>query len=343
MCRSLLLGFSLLVGGICSCAVAQTEPYDNLREAINQNRLIAHDVAVFNFRQIAAPQTWVVANVKPDPFNPAPLIPSSDDNNILAHGSITILSILTGHAPPLARYQWEWKLPTALRANIRTNRYGGEEEGSNDFFRYGPGGTTIVRINDETSDDRKFSPAYLIPREWAAFVAPALKTKALPLLLFADLNLALKAQLEAALSDPNPFIAIEAARNLEWAQLLDADFVRGPLVKSRGFEQSAFAFLVARQLAYQGNLAKEPLLEDLGKAIDAAPDAQTLKSLSVGISALATEPSHFGISGYERAKWLLRRVDSRQKALGTHTAADAYLDLLLHTFGVRQTPAVPPK
>jgi len=333
MCRLFVLGFPLLLCGICFGGAAQTEPSNNLREVLAHDGRTAHDVAVFNLRQIAAPQTWVVAEAEPDPFNPSPLIPYSNDNGIWGHGSITVLSRLTGDAPPLTRYQWEWK-PEFF------HRFGGEEEGSNDFFRYGPDATTIVRINEETSPDHKFFPAYLIPREWAAFVAPALKVQANTDELTPESIAAHRAQLEASLSDENPFVAIEAARNLGRAHLLGTDFVRGPLAKSRGFEQSAFVFLVLQQVSATKTLAKEPRLEAFGKIIDNVPNAETLKSFLVGIYAHRTEPSPDTLVTAERIKTLLRRVDARQKALGTHTAADAYLDLLLHINGVRQASAV---
>jgi len=371
MRRFLVLGFSFLVSGDCSHAVAGAKPSYIPIQIVGRDERIAHDVAVFNFRQIAAPQTWVVADVKPDPRGSYSTIPGAyiDGNTgkmisppdarlvIVVRGSIAILSTLSGKVTPMTHYEWQAR--PVIEVSSR-----GRKEGGTYFFHDGLGGTTIVRINEKAAADQKFSPAYLIPREWASFVAPALKTKALPTLRIRDFDSAAYARLQAVLSDPNPFVAIEAARTLEQVQLLDADFVRGPLLKSRGFEQSAFACLVLRQLSLHGDvdlpydgaltsevvnkaiaksLAKEPLLEDFGKAIDGAPDAQTLKSLATGISASVTEPSHFVVTTFERARWLLRRVDARQKALGTHTAADAYLDLLLQTSGVRETPAAPRK
>jgi len=371
MRRFLVVGFSLLASGICLGAVAQVKPDYTPIQTVQRDERIAHDVAVFNFRQIATPQTWVVANVKPDPRAPCATIPGAYINGdtgefvsppgaqlvIVVGGSITILSTLTGQVAPMTHYEWHVKPVMVISSR-------GQKEEEPNFFYRGEGGTTIARTNNKTSIGDEFSPAYLIPREWTGFVAPALKTKVLPILRIRDFDIAAYARLQASLSDENPFVAIEAARTLEQAHLLDAHFIRGPLARSQGFKQSAFAFLLLQQLsshreldlpndgpltldvvdkAVDKTLAKESLLEDLGKAIDGAQDAQTLQSLATGIGALTKDSWRSSVITWKRDEWLLRPVDARQKALGTHTAADAYLDLLLQNSGVRATLAVAPK
>ncbi len=142
-------------------------------------------------------------------------------------------------------------------------------------------------------------------------------------------------QLEALLSDANPFVVIEAARTLEQSHLLDADFVRNHLVSATGWKRSAFTLLAMQQLPADKNLdlsdapltadavnvavskalQGEPLADALGQVIANAKDAATLYDVAPGLHAA---PQHTIIS-IERVKRLLQQVDARQVVLGTHT------------------------
>ncbi len=117
------------------------------------------------------------------------------------------------------------------------------------------GGTAILRVNKGKTGQAEFEPAYLIPPEWVSFVKPALESvRAKADLWKPETASAHRPQLESLLSDANPFVAIEAARTLEQAHLLDADFVRNHLASATGWKRSAFSLLAMQQLPANKNL-----------------------------------------------------------------------------------------
>ncbi len=110
-----------------------------------------------------------------------------------------------------------------------------------------------MRVNTGSGSvgSTRFQPVYLISDQWLPFVAPALKkiqASADALSFDVKPTLDRRNQLQALLLNGNPFVAVAAAHTLEQAHLLDAEFVRGPLAKAKGIEQSVFVYLALEQL-----------------------------------------------------------------------------------------------
>ena len=304
---------------------------------------------------ISAHENWIVAQViaqKPYATIPGGYIDGNTGRLVaprnshlirFVHGSVKTVVQLSASTASTVDYKWQW------------NIFDPEERR---FSPFRSGGVVVMRVNKQSSDAAQFQPVYLIPDRWVSFVEPAVKSvQAKAEMLKPKTASAHRKELEVLLSDANPFVAIAAAHTLEQAQLLDANFIQNHLLSSVGWERSVFTNLVLQQLpankdldlpdapltndtvndAVSKALQGEPLADALGQFIDNAKDAVTLYYVALGLYAA---PQHTNIS-MERVKRLLQRVDARQKALGTHTEADASLDLLVKTTGVLQSPVAP--
>ncbi len=359
-CLFLLLILSCLT--VASKAAVTT----NVAEILVYDQRIVRDLSLFSFTQVSPSTSWVVADVIPDSTSPSSVsvgayiqaetgktvVPPGSYEVITVHGSINILSVLAGIPQPLNRYEWEWKNPERS-GPINT----ATPEENTSFFIGGAGGTAILRINAEGIGENKFFPDYLIPREWTPFVVPALKYVQSHSEMFRSEEANThRVQLQELLSDANPFIAIAAARTLQQARLLDANFVRERLTKVRGFEQSVFTYLALEQSPVgkapeaTPNIPPAPqdvvkggdevmmegtLAEEVARVVNNAKDSEALKAIALGVS----DSEQNTMLERERVSQLLRRVAKRQTALNTHVEADAYLDIMFNLLNVFPRPA----
>lgn len=330
------------------------------------------DVASLHLEDILSTQTWVVAKVRPDEnsfrgrtvgvyFDQAhklvvePGVRVHDVN--LEYGLLQPLFVVSGTTTAPNSYRWEYEPEIGGPPN--PDRV---EEQKFPIFRSGPEKTALFRIGEASKGRDQFRPAYLLDDEWVPFVQPALKyVQGNKEVFDSDLVYEHREQLQQLLSDPNPFLAVTAARTLGEAGELDGAFVQGPLAQAKGLEQSVFTFLLLQQLprakrlelgddpvtaqklneAVGKAIAGETPVENLGKFIDSAKDAETLKAVTIGLTALLDSPQG-GIFTQARVEGLLQRVLKRQKALKTNTEADAYLDASPVLMRLRQpSPATP--
>ena len=348
---------------------AQTPDFDAALTLWYDDRLV-HDAMTLHLEEVASNQSWAMAKVRPGTGSPSTrevgvyfdqtgkLVkePGARIYTLVkVFGVIQPLTTLSGTPQLPTDYNWEYE------QNMRISPLGREEE-RYPIFLGGPGGTALFRINETGEGKDKFLPAYLLDEEWVPFVQPALKyVQANKEVFDSDLVHEHREQLQQLLSDPNPFLAIAAARTLGEARELDAAFVQGPLAQAKGLEQSVFTFLLLQQLprAKRLDLGDDPVtpqkmteavgkaiagetpVENLGQFIDSAKDAETLKAVTIGLTALLDSPQG-GIFTEARVEGLLQRVLKRQKALKTNTEADAYLNASPVLMRLRQpSPATP--
>lgn len=350
------------LGLICNHPVAAQAPNPDAALTWWHDGRIVRDAAALRLDQITDDQSWVLAKVKPAPDSPLGREVGSHFDRagnlvqepgvrqftlIIEHGSLSSTTILTGKPQISLEYRLEYEERIGLR--IRGETY--------PIFRAGPGGTAVFRINEQAEGAARFSPAYLIADEWAPFVAPALKYVQAngPLFAVKDAEDNWE-KLEQLLGDENPFIAIAAFRVLGEAQQIDTESVQKFVAQAAGLRQSVFVYLALKQSprakrlalksetpptdeefmeAVRKSLKGESIADEVSKLIGAAKDAETLKSLVMGIVAVIDNSPQNGIFTTERVKMLMRQVAERQAALNTRTEADLYLDQTLKVMGLK--------
>lgn len=354
-CASRSLGFltALVTCLYLPCSPAPISP-DRIIQQLNKQPVV-QDLCALDLSLVSPRENWVVAEISATPLYSTltgayydgdkrkMVVPPQSHLVLVVSGTVRVLVPLSGATASRLPYKWE------------ESPFGRKNESS---LLFRASGTAVMRVNREKSGAEQFGPAYLIPSAWNSLVKPAFeRVQAKRDLWTKETALAHRVQLESELLDTNPFVAIAAARTLGQAKFLDEHFIENQLTKAMGWKGSAFTFLVLQQLPSQLSLdlpnapltadvirkaenkalADEPLAEAIGKVIDQAKDAGTLYDITLGL----TTASRRSITDAERANKLLLHVDARQKALHTHTPADADLDLLLQTAGVRSRPMPP--
>jgi len=326
-------------------------------------RLVSDSIN-FHLNDISSSQSWIVAKVEPDKDSPSDRdvgVHFDKNGHLVIEPDTRIRTIRTvsGILHPTLNLSGKAQLPTSYHweyeENVRVPDISEEEE-RYPIFLSGSGGTALFRINEATTGKNEFQPAYLLTDEWVPFVQPAFKYAQAHKEAFDPDNVSeYREQLQQLLLDPNPFLAIAAARTLGEAHQLDAAFVQGPLTQTKGLEQSVFAFLFIQQLprdkrldlgdeqvtpkklndAVAKAISGETPTENLAAFIDSARDAETLKAITVGLAALL-DSRDSSIFTEARVEGLLHHVIGRQKTLNTHTEADAYLNASPVLMNLRQ-------
>ncbi len=329
--------------------------------AATNDEALVRSLGRLDLSQVLPDQTWVVANVFPKgsySHIPGGYIDAKGQIHtpLNAHmvnvlkGSYKVLDVLAGTPAKESDYE--------LEDTVRRNE-GMEKLSVYQVFVYSPG-TAVFRINETAQGIERFTPAYHISQDWAPLVAPALQQiRANPDWFRSDATDQHRLQLKVLLTNPNPFLAIAAGRSLSEAHQLDPLSI----LQIRGLVQGVLTTLVLQQLPsdellpprekaptsqeeiladVRGAIGKEPMLNQMGQLTDSAPDSETLRQIAFGVVALFNGSPRVNIFTVERANFLLRRIDKRQAALGTHTDADSDLQNLLVLYGVRRQRPVTP-
>ena len=252
------------------------------------------------------------------------------------HGTVTPLATLSIASTVPTRYRWNFP---EFRSRS-TSRHQSEDRLPFSPFYY-HGGIVIFRYNEKAEGAAKFNPVYLVPDEWVKFVVPAFKFQQANQALFDETKVAANFKpLTALLSDANPFNAIAAARILAPQRGLDTAFVLNNLASSTGYTQAIFAYLTFKNAH---PLRQEAIDNALGRVIDKASSAATLKWITLGLTTAQNDDANSYFALKDRAKALLLRVDKRQKTLDTKTPDDDYVNELLTVAQVREQPVTPPQ
>jgi len=337
---------------------------------LNTERRLLRDLTALNFQPDSENQSWVVARTSPGKsYSHVPgqfidgrtgkiFTPPNARMVMWIEGSLHVLQTLSG--PPQQDRKYQWDKPIDI--SISRSR---EEEDNFPYPYRDFNATVIVHINDTLQGEEKYGPTFVVPDEWVGYAPSAFtfwKNNAAVLVPSAATHLK---QLEALVENPNPLIAVVAARSLAQAGLLDSAFVRGPLARAQGLRQSVLVCLVLAQLPAQKPLplkegqpvtlqslyeaadeavADEALPNDLAFVADQAPDSSTLKSLAMGTLTLPAWSQGSLASLFNRARCLklLNHIAVRQKVLATRTEDDAAIQTVLEWFGVRPPVSASP-
>jgi len=315
----------------------------------NRDDRLVHNTASLSFG-IEANENWIFATVQPDKNSPENKIeglyidgitgrmvkaPGSKDIHAV-HGTVNTLALLGTLSKPPTRYRWDF--PELFNGFSSHNQSEDRLPFSPFYYR---GGTVIFRYNEKAEGAAKFNPVYLIPDEWANSVVPAFKFQQANQALFDETKVAANFKpLTALLSDANPFNAIAAARILAPQRGLDTTFILSNLASSTGYTQAIFAYLTFKN-AHQ--LRQEAIDNALGRVIDKASSAATLKWITLGMTTALHDDANSYFALKDRTKTLLLRVDKRQKTLDTKTPDDDYVNELLIVAQVRERPVTPPQ
>lgn len=182
-------------------------------------------------------------------------------------------------------------------------------------------------MNPKAEGKDRYSPVYVVPAEWQAFVAPAFAFCRANSTLFIDtdarLTAARRTQLTTLLTSPNPYLAAFACRTLTKAGAVDAETVDRALLQADPFRQAMMTYLLLANVPEMDN-ATALVVESSIHAI--TNGAATLDSLH-GI-ALGTEAALITVGG--TATWGARDdLAEVQKRLAPDGAADTYISALL--------------
>ena len=334
-CFFLALAFFAAIPGMA--APTATSPPPSLvpltRDAINWDKLVLTDLQCLPEDKIIKTddQIWVLAQMILAPPKPAAWYGVEDP---VTHKTTTFF---TGDINPHARGQFVVQASLAKKTlpsedydlPVQTAWGGCTPESLFQYYN-SPlriGGYAICEVNPKAEGEERYSPLYVVPAEWQAFVVPAFAFCRANPTLFSDtdarMTAARRARLTALLTSPNPYLAAFACQALTRAAAVDAETIDVALAQPDPFRQAMMTYLLLANVPRQDNATATVVEGSIHAATNAADTLDDLNGIALGIgSALVTAG--------EPATWGARDdLAEARKRLAPDGAADSYISALL--------------
>jgi hypothetical protein len=226
---------------------------------------------------------WLLTRVTPDPKKcydvPPPVEPWFKSmpaeallNRATARhfegGDVACVSL--GRKPRELTFPYRWQF---------TQIYGGPDPGpAYAPFREGPA-LIVFRFHSYAKNEADCSPIYLLPRDWEAWVLPAVDARRRQKRLNADTRPDGNQSGDATPSETNPLLVIDEFRRRADDSSDQPEFAEVPLERSRGFLQAVLAYLLVTS-ADQRPAAIEAIVS---RVIAGSGSPESISGLTLGV------------------------------------------------------------
>lgn len=201
------------------------------------------------------------------------------------------------------------------------------------WLSYSPfrvGGYAICQVNPNTEGEKRYSPIYVVPAEWEAFVAPAFAfCRANPALFsnaYIPMTLLRRTQLTALLNSPNPYLAAFACRTLTQTGMLDRKTIDRALLQADPFRQAMMTYLLlSNEPVWEATVVAE-IEAGISAITRAAQTVNALNGITLGTGlALVT-------SGGLATQGARDDLAQARKRLAPDAPGDTYISIILHGY-----------
>ena len=332
-CLLLALAFLIPVPGM-------TAPTPSLYErmslkGVNRDELALFDINALPLDTILKEQndSWVLAKLTPltpqqkknhfivlvDPATGQTALSPGADFRPTEQGDFAVLSSLNEKKSPSEKYDFPipfvYNGPAYLKSHIS-------------YSPFRVGGYAICQVTPNAEGKDRYSPVYVVPAEWQAFVVPAFAFCRANPTLFSDsdthMTAARRTKLTALLTSPNPYLAAFACRTLTRAAAVDPETVDMALLQADPFRQAVMTYLLLANVPQQDNATALVVEGSIHAVTNAADTLDDLNGIALGIGAALETTGG-------TATWGARDdLAEARKRLAPDGAADSYVSALLH-------------
>ncbi len=338
-CFGLLSMIFLATASAAHCQNTTLQPTLALSEKLTL-RSIQHDkLAFFDMDSLPVDGilkeqagSWVLAKLTPltpqqkknhfivfvDPVTGLTTLPPGSDFRPSEQGDFAVLASLNEKKAPSEKYDFPTSLvyngPAYLKSHVTESP-----------FRVG--GYAICEVNPKATGQDRYSPIYVVPAEWSAFVAPAFAFCRANPALFSDtdtrMTAARRTLLTNLLTSPNPYLAAFACRTLTRTGAVDAATIDRALLQTDPFRQAMMTYLLLANVPEMDNATALVVEGSIHAITNDAGTLDSLNGIALGIGAA------LDASGGP-ATWGARdALEEARKRLAPDGAADSYVSALL--------------